>query len=240
MIRLIALPAAFALLMSCQMTDTGGTITTRDERLVLGQTVIEDCVRSECGRLNLDSQLVDDYASIAALTHVTAFMTSYSDFSDLNDIAAMTQLRELHIGQTQVDNLSGLRNFPNLTLLHAQGLSVDDFSAIAQLRRLEELALGRGNVGDLAFVRGLRNLKNLSLENATITSLEALRNHPSLERLDLTGADMPDDISALRSLTNLKQISISDWDLSEAQRGVINQLQQSGVEVAILTPIPVC
>ena len=240
MLRFIALPAALSLLMSCQMTDTGSTTTTREDRLVLGQSVIDDCVRSECGRLNLDSQLVEDYTQVATLTHVTAFMSSYTDFSDLSDIAAMTQLRELHIGQTQVSDLSGLSNFPNLTLLHAQGLSVESYAAIGQLRRLEELALGRADVGDLSFLRGLRNLKNLNLDNSEISSMAVLRNNASIERLDLVDATLPDDISALRSMRKLNTISISAWSLTEDHQAVIAALRSAGVTVLVEAAIIVC
>ena len=241
MLRLIALPATLSLLMSCQMTDPGSPTTTREQRLVLGQTVIDDCVRSECGRLNLDSQLVEDYSQVAALTHVTSFMASYTDFSDLSDIAAMSQLRELHIGQSGVRDLSGLSSFPNLRLLHAQGLSDATYDEIAQLVQLEELAVGRASLTDLSFLTPLRRLKALNLDNATIGSFAGLAGHPSIERLSLNGAVLPDDISGLRSMRNLKQISVIPDNLSDDQRDVIDDLNARGVEVMfIVVAVVVC
>ncbi|MBU2993924.1 hypothetical protein Q4555_11175 [Octadecabacter sp. 1_MG-2023] len=222
------------------MTDPGSQVTTREERLLLGRTVIDDCVRSECGRLNLDSQLVEDYTPVAQMSHVTALMTSYTNFSNLSDIAAMSQLKELHIGVTQVSDLSGLSNFPNLRLLHAQGLSVDDFSPIGQLRHLEELAIGANFVGDLSFVQELRSLKDLNLDGADVTSLAGLRNHPSIERLDFVDATLPDDFSVLRSLPKLRQISVSEWPLNEDQKLVIDALRDTGVEVLVEALMIVC
>ncbi|MCF2905454.1 hypothetical protein L0666_10675 [Octadecabacter sp. CECT 8868] len=237
---MIPLTVAFAVLSSCQMTDPGPQVTTREERLLLGRTVMDDCVRSECGRLNLDSQLVEDYTPVAQMGHVTAFMTSYTDFDGLSDIATMSQLNELHIGMTQVTDLGSLGNFPNLRLLHVQGLSVEDFSPIGQLQNLEELAIGANAVGDLLFVRDLRSLKNLNLERAEVTSFSGLRNHPSIERLDLVDAALPNDLSVLRSMPKLRQISVSQWSLNEDQQLVIDALRDSGVEVLVEALMVVC
>lgn len=240
MIRSVILASTFFTLASCQMVDQPQT-TTREDRIAAGLTVISDCGQTECGRLNLDSRLVEDYAIIAPLTHVTAFMTSYSDFSSLDDIATMSQLRELHIGQTQISDLSGLSNFPNLTLLHAQNLSnVTDFSPIGQLNGLTELAIGGNKVGDMAFLRGMSRLSALNLQYAEVSSLDVLRRLPALERLDLISADLPDDISALLRIPNLKVVAVTDWDMSEAQEAVLDQLRAKGVSVEYEIAVIVC
>lgn len=237
--RLIALPA-LALLAACQMTTTPQT-TTREDRIAMGLNVISECGASECGRLNLDSQLVDDYSIVAPMTHVRTFMASYSDFNDLADISAMSQLRELHIGATQITDLSGLSNFPNLTLLHVQRLGlVSDFRPVGQLSGLTELALGGNQMGDMSFLRNLRNLRALSLDNAKMTSLDVLPRLRALEDLDLVDATLPDDISALTRIPNLKTLSISDWSLTDAQRVVLDQLEARGVTVDIAPAVIVC
>lgn len=239
MFRIAALPV-FALLAACQMT-TPPLTTTREDRIAMGLNVISDCARTQCGRLNLDSTLIDDYAIIAPLTHVTAFMTSYSDFNDLAAISAMTQLRELHIGATQIDDLDGVSNFPNLTLLHAQQLNnVSDFSPVAQLTGLTELAIGGNDLGDLGFLRGLQSLTSLNLDNAEIDSLDVLRRLPKLERLDLIDVTLPEDISALLRIPSLKAVSVSEWSLTDTQIIVLDDLRARGVNVQIENAVIVC
>lgn len=240
MLRTILLTTSFALLAACQMTDQP-QVTTAEERLAMSQETINTCALTECGRLNLDGQLVADYGQVAEMSHVTAFMASYSNFNDLSDISSMSQLRELHIGATQISDLDGLRNFPNLTLLHLQwSNNVSDLTPIGQLTQLTELAIGGYDVGDMAFLQGLRNLKSLNLENTEVTSLRALRAHPSLEEIDLVEAQLPDDISALTTIPNLKVVSVTEWNLSDPQKAVIEQLRARGVEIILEVAIVAC
>lgn len=242
MLRPILLSAAaVAILAACQMQTNTGQVTTPQERLMLSQEIIQSCEASRCQLLNLDSRLVADYAQIAGFAHVTELMASFSDFNDLNAIAPMSQLTGLHIGYTQLTDLSALSNFPNLQLLHAQGnFEVDDFSAIGRLTNLRELALGSNELGDGAFLRNLRRLQKLSLEDAGLTSLDALRNHPTLQDLDIIDATLPDDISVLTTIPNLRQISITDWSLNDAQKAVIAQLEARGVNVERQAVMIVC
>lgn len=239
MFRITALPA-LALLAACQMT-TQPQITTREDRIAVGLDVISACARTQCRRLNLDSQLIEDYAIITPLTHVTAFMASYSDFNDLAAISAMIQLRELHIGATQIDDLDGVSNFPDLTLLHAQQLNnVSDFSPVAQLTSLTELAIGGNDLGDMAFLRGMANLTDLNLDYAEIDSLDVLRRLPKLERLDLNEVTLPEDISTLLHIQNLKAVSVSEWFLTDTQIIVLDDLRARGVDVQIENAVIVC
>lgn len=242
MLRPILLSAtAIALLTGCQMQAPEDDSSARERRLINSQNIIQSCELSRCQLLNLDSQLVLDYAQIAGFSHVSELMASYSDFDDLDAIAPMTQLRELHIGSTRLTDLSGLSNFPNLRLLHVQSnFQVTDFSAIGRLSNLEELAVGVNDLGDARFLRNLRRLQTLSLEDADLTSLEALRNHPTLQDLDIIGATLPDDISVLTTIPNLRKISITDWSLSDAQKAVIAQLEARGVNVELQAVMIVC
>lgn len=229
---------ALALLAACEIEPPQDLAA---ERIARTMAIVDDCRASECTRLNLDSGDLDDYAITADMTHVTAYMTSYTDFDSLAAIAPMTQLRELHIGASQVSDLSGLSNFTNLTLLHAQDLrQVTDFSAISGLRNLNELALGGMDVGDLSFLRGLNRLEKLNLDYATITSFAPLRGHPTLAVLDLTDATLPADISELKTMRSLRQITVSSYLLTPDQIAVLNSLEASGVTIARNATIIVC
>ena len=236
------LAIALTALSACQL-ETGDVPKRFEEmqadRLAMTQVIVENCRDSICGRLNLDSGYLADYSQVADMSHVTAFMISYTDFNDLADIAPMTQLRELHIGRSQVTDLGGLSNFPNLTLLHAQNLQVQDYSSIGQLRDLQELALGGSDLGDMVFVRQLTQLKSLNLSGADITSLEGLRRHPSLEKLDLDTSTEA-DFSVLTTIPNLREVYVTPWSLSEEQQAVIDALEAKGVTVMLEVAIIVC
>jgi len=241
MARALLISFTFVLLSACQLQQSDGPQTTREQRLAISSQQILDCDASRCGLLNLDSMLVDDYTQIADMTHVTALMASFSDFDDLADIAPMGQLTELHVGQTLMTDLGGLSRFPNLTLLHVQdNNSVESFAPIGQLSKLEELAIGGNNLGDMDFLRDLSRLRSLSIVNARFTSLEALRGHPNLVELDLDENRVPDDISALLTIPNLERLTIELASLNQEQRAVVDQLEAKGVAIDVGLVMVVC
>lgn len=241
MLRPTLFSAAFLALTACQV-DEPPQARTPAERMALAAVKIEDCARTSCTTLDLDRQLVADYGVAANLTHVTSFMASFSDFNDadLAAIAPMSQLRELHVGNTQLSGIGGVTAFPNLTLLHAQWNDLADPSPIGQLTKLEELALSGTDVGNMSFLRGLRRLERLRLDSADITSLEVLRGHPSLRQIDLAEATLPDDISVLLTIPNLENVSVTQVMLEESQVAVIAQLEAAGVEITRTVSIIVC
>ena len=220
--------AVFAL-SACQKE----TVRTANEaRIIETQSKIGDCADVRCETLNIDRGLLEDFSLVASLPHVTALRMSWTDFDDLADIQSMTQLRELHISSTEITSLEGIDTFQNLNILHVQwNREVQDFTPIGKLESLTELALGGNNVGDMEFVENLINLDGLSLVNGTVTSFEALRGHPNLSRLDLEMTVLPDDISPLLTIPNLKQVSIRAGGRSEVQNAILDQLRARGVEV---------
>ncbi len=243
LLRLPALALSGLLLSACQM-ETGTPPISFEEmqaaRLAQSMAAVEACRASECGRLDLDSGLMEDYGVIADMTHVTALMMSFTDFETLGDIAAMTQLRELHIGVTRVSNIDGIGALSGLKLLHIQDNPIDDYTPLAALRGLEELAMGNSEAGDLRYLSGLRRLRALNLDNAAIDSFEGLRGHPSLQTLDLVDAALPADLSPLLSIPNLREVTVSDFSLSPEQQAVIDQLAARGVEIVAISVVVVC
>lgn len=211
------------------------------ERLANTLTIIESCRASECGRLDLDRGRLTDFGAISDMTHVTALMMSFTDFDDLSDIAPMSQLRELHIGQTAVTDLSGLVNFPNLHLLHAQDLDVNDYAAVGRLTQLEELVIGSRGLVDLGFVSGLQRLKRLDINSSNVTDLSPLTRLSSLETLDMVAVELPADLTPLLRIPSLKMLNISGLGtLNPEQQSVVDQLTERGVEFAPPTIMMPC
>ena len=60
----------------------------------------------------------------------------------------------------------------------------------------------------------LTHLKKLSIHGRTLDSLEFLSTMTQLEELDLSGCDLPDDLSAIAALPALKNLNLSDCGIS--------------------------
>lgn len=226
----LAYSLPLALLLACQNTTT--TPQTPYDRIGVTENTIAECATTACKTLNLDSGDLPDFSVIATMDHVTALRMSWTDFDDLADIAAMQNLRELHISSTQISDLSGLSAFRQLDILHVQwSRNVTDFSPIGRVTTLTELALGGNDVGDMPYVAALTNLDGLSLTSSTVSDMGALANHPTLSRLDLEMATLPDDISALLSIPNLRLVSVTPERLTDEHMAVVQALRAKGVQV---------
>ncbi|MGR3710292.1 MAG: leucine-rich repeat domain-containing protein [Alterinioella nitratireducens] len=235
--RLATFPAlglAAALLMACQTT--GNTATRASQEL--GADRLAACEAGACDRLNLDGASLRDYSVLAEMDHITALMISYTDFSDLGQIAPMRQLRELHIGSSAVTDLSGLAAFPDLTVLHAQWLPARDHGAIGGLTGLRELAVGGSNLTDLGFIADLPRLErlNLTLPGEGLT-LEALRGHPALRTVHLDNTGLT-DLSVFETLPRLRELSLTEFD-TPALQAQIARLRARGITVTLDEPVMV-
>lgn len=181
---------------------------------------------------------IANYSELAALSHVTVLMLSYTTFSDLADIAPMTQLQELHIGQTEVQDLTGLAAFPNLRLLHLQGVRPESWAPLAQLTQLRELAVGNADMNDFSFIARLPQLQRLRITNAASDAdLSGLGRHPGLQSVDITDIALT-DISPLLRLPNLKEVSLASYD-AETHAAVLAQLRARGVKVNLVENVVV-
>lgn len=235
--RVLALFGAILFLAGCQPEIT---VEQRiAEREALAQANIADCVAIRCTTLDLDGQGIAEYSILNDLTHLRVLMISYTDFSDLNDIAALTGLEELHIGATNVTDLTLLSSFPNLRVLHIQSNDFTDVGSLTALQKLEELAIGKNNLTDVSFVRSLPRLKNLDIAYSDVVDLGQLRGHPALEILALEHTAVT-DLSPLLQIRTLRQISVVEPYTDEEVTAQHELLRGRGIRVEYEPAMVVC
>ncbi len=229
---------AFGVLAACQQH--GSTDYIEDQHR-LGAERLQACIAVQCERLDLDGARLVDYSVLNDLTHITALMISYTDFSDLGQIAGMTQLTELHIGSSQVTDLSGLSAFPNLRVLHAQSLDAGDLSPIAQLRGLRELAIGSYEPYDLADIASMRSVETLLISYAPgVLDLSPLASMTGLRRLDLSST-YSESLAPLENIPRLQSLAFSDEvPLDGARLATVERLRARGVDVQFDMLVIVC
>lgn len=233
------------LLAACVLGLTGcdtapGEIDWEQQQLEKGRTAIAECAAIQCSRLDLDNAVLEDYTILNDMPYVTALMASYTGFSDLSTITGMTQLQELHIGQTEVDDLSQLSGFPNLTVLHAQFLDgVTDHAPIARLPRLEELVIGDYRFDELSLIMAMPQLQRLVMNVDSDADLSTLRGHPGLEVIDF-GDQHINDISVLLTMPRLREVSVHDFGADAPIAADVATLTARGVRVTRRPVMVVC
>jgi len=111
-----------------------------------------------------------------------------------------------------IDTISGLTNLRELDLSF---IPITDISPLSSLVNLESLTLNDNGLADLTGVEGMVNLQNLIAIYNEITDLSSLSSNISLERLSLSfNADLS-DLSPLRSLINLQDLSLQGTNISD-------------------------
>lgn len=75
---------------------------------------------------------------------------------------------------------------------------------IKDLVNLESLSIGSTLVSDISFLGDLKNLKELCISTNEISDISVLASLSKLEKLDIAMNDKINDISCLKSCTNLK------------------------------------
>lgn len=127
-----------------------------------------------------------------------------------DEIAELTALTFLDLGQTQVSSLGPISTLSALNNLDLGGTQVIDLAPISTLTALTHLNLYFTQVTDLAPVNAFTSLTNLNLSHMLIGDLAPISSLTSLTNLDLSYTSGPDagrvdltPISALSSLTTL-------------------------------------
>lgn len=221
---------AIGFLAGCQVTRPNDGAAA----LARGQAAFAACVAESCDRLNLDGARLTDYRYLSDLSHVSALMVSWTDFADMADITAMTQLTELHIGGTGLRDISGIGEFQNLRVLHIQDNDIADYSPIAQLGRLEEIALG-GSGQTVSILAQMPSVRRLALTTA-MDDLSPLMAHPGLQTIDFARVSDDMDFGLLSGMPRLTRINVLGF-LTDAQEAQLAALNAEGVEVNFAEPV---
>jgi len=99
-------------------------------------------------------------------------------------------------------NIRGQLLFGADTPIHSDDLwTITEFEMPAEASSTDDLKL-------------LTHLKKLTIHDRSLDGLDFLSTMTVLEELDLSGCDLPDDLSAIATLPSLKQLNLSDCGIS--------------------------
>jgi len=164
-------------------------------------------------------------------------VTDLSPLSGLENLVILSLMASVD-EQMELENLDALAGLTNLKTLQISGSAINDFSALGNLENLENLEVNWNLVEDISPVSNLRNVdflcldgcrsisnwdslsESLLIKNVTaiglswmddlISDLSFLAFASSLEHLEIAGSNIR-DISALKSLYNLKTLYVSQY-----------------------------
>ena len=136
--------------------------------------------------------------------------------------------RELIVQKIRSDRLGSIKN------LNLWGTNLDDVSLIQEMPSLEIISLSVNKIRSLKPFSGLPNLRELYLRNNMISDLNEIKNLMDCENLQILWlkenpiADNPNYrniiISALPQLVKLDDITITEEERLNAEKGIFNSL----------------
>lgn len=198
-------------------------------------------------KLNTEQPLDKKHIASLNLNSIGCYASSPAEIAGL--FADPSQLKEIRMNGG-VDSLEGLEQFPNLETLYIDGYNLTDFGPLVNLSSLksltlescdgmtdfsifhvmtslEELDINAENLKSLDFLSGMGNLKSLSLTDAGMLTLDGLEKQPQLETLKLEDCDNLKNMTALESLTSLKELYIDlPYDCPQPDLSGMTQLNK--------------
>ncbi len=182
-------------------------------RKVSNLSPISEIIRLQTLQLN-ECREVFDLRPLRKLTNLQELdMTGCYKLSDLSPLKELTNLRNLYMhGCHKLSDLSPLSDLVNLKRLDVSWCSnVSDLSPLSKLTNLEELSLAYSfNVSDLTPLSGLTNLWGLDLDSCVnVSDVSSLSGLSSLIKFRVGWCNNL-DLSLLRKLTDLQEVSLSE------------------------------
>lgn len=146
----------------------------------------------------------------------------YSLYIDENPISNLSVLGELDLENisvtaTYLDDLSVFGSWENLDYLQVYGCGGHDLSAIGQLSNLRYLYLYARD-----YSQNSQNFKQ-----SPINDISFIENLTNLERLNIQGLSSYDQLSVVKSLSDLTDIYVQTFDYSSLPDNIRQDLQSS-------------
>ncbi|QVL31621.1 hypothetical protein KIH39_22685 [Telmatocola sphagniphila] len=144
------------------------------------------------------------------------------------------KVKYIYLGGSKITDraVSALLRFPNLTSLYLSETNITDeaFKSLSQFKKLEELKLSKTKISGtgLALMTDAP-IRELGMERCPTTeaTFQAISRFAKLEKLDLSEAVPQGDwLRYLSALSNLKELSLSKINFSDANAKLLSSLAQ--------------
>jgi Leucine-rich repeat (LRR) protein len=184
-------------------------------------------------------QPVQSLSGIECLLGLQRLMFYETTVTDLEPLAALSELRDLDVGSSGVVDLGPLVGLP-LRSLRLVDAPLADLGPIAQLPQLEYLHLWDTQVEDLTPLTGHPSLLAFGLKGSHPQSLAPIASIPTLLSLQLEGCGLT-SVAALSVLPALETLAIADNQLTDlsglAGMSALNLLWASNNQIGDLTAL---
>lgn len=203
------------------------------------------------------------YQAIRDMTKISEINISYKQqFTDIEAVAMLHDLRLIDFSNTPVSDISPLRNLNKLDAIYLSGTEVssldplmysvhiremycfdtevDDLKPLEGFRQLEKLYCFNTPIASLSPISGMKTLLALRINNTQVTDLSPLEGMTGLRLLDFNHTRVS-DITVLQDLTGLQMLNMDNTLINDIaplrNLNLLSIVQFSNTAVADLSPL---
>jgi Leucine-rich repeat (LRR) protein len=177
---------------------------------------------------------------LAQLTDLRIVDFSHTPIHDLLPLRNLNQLDAIYMSGSLVDNLTPLRYSVNIKEIYCFDTPVDDLSPLSAFRKLEKLYCFNTAVTSLDALRNLTEMIALRVGNTNVSDLEPLSNLLKLRLLDVSQTTIS-DLSPLANHKELQMLAFDETKVTSLEPlrdlAALSIIQFSNTPVSDLSPL---
>ena len=199
------------------------------EEVVFRDSVVEAALRQQLQVENSHTLYSNDLWFVTELT-IPAGAASLEDlkwlpqlqkltitgghFQDLQPVAQLSQLEQLHITDSSLahDSLRSLAGMAQLKQLTLSGCGISSIADLAEMNTLTYLDLSNNAIRNISALSGMMALEQLDLSGNALINIEAISQLQNLRVLDISYNSLV-TTKPIASLTSLEQLDLSSNEL---------------------------
>ena len=151
---------------SSSATISGQIVTNRDI-----QTIVQErkCTYLSIRECAISDEALDEFGDLTEIVSLT--IESCTGLSNLDFLAALTNLRSLTINDCEITDISALGNLSGLERLSLQGNQISNISVLAFIEELQVLDLSQNQITDLTPLSTQTGLTECNVSDNQLQSL---------------------------------------------------------------------
>jgi internalin A len=150
-----------------------------------------------------------DFSPLTNLTSLLKLNLNFTKVTSIQLINKLRNLKELYLRDTWIGDLSPLADLPELEILDITDTRATNLAPLSHNTKLVELGVGARQIPGLAVLSQLETLKKLRIIAQMRLDLTPIGSLHNLEYLWIWGGAFPFDVSPLRQLKNLQDLTLS-------------------------------
>ena len=146
------------------------------------------------------NQDIEDWSALGRLTQLQSLIIYTSNFSDLNNIISLENLKTLIVNDSELISLDGISHLTKLTELSVHSNKLANIEDVYRLKGLEKLIVSANEICSIDGIETLTGLTYLNIQENNILNYNMVCNIVNLKQLVVSENVLQDSIkSELRS-----------------------------------------